>query len=212
MTFCATSLKRSHLEPPHRVTPSIALGTEDLEQGRSEVAYLLRRAHSKSLGDSLSELRVVFDPVADDANHFGQLDHHLAVLIRSHSQRGQRRDLLGGHVPQLLLYDPVEQTRGQASTACMKFICRQTFITRQKLDETQRQCGLTDDDYIILVKVIIIILIFLIFFSISCVISTAKSSHTAASDVTSLHQINDCNAQVLLTRTCLTTIKTKIIV
>lgn len=65
----------------------------------------------RAAGNSLSELRVVFDSVADDADHFGELGHHLAVLVRAHTRRGQRRDLDGGVVPQLLLYDPVERTQ-----------------------------------------------------------------------------------------------------
>lgn len=73
-----------------------------------------------SAEDLLSELRVVFDSVADDANHFGQLDHHLAVLVRVHTQRGQRRDVRGGGVPQLLLDDPAVQTAVKTSGAFVK--------------------------------------------------------------------------------------------
>lgn len=72
----------------------------------------------KRLTDSLLELLVIFDPVADDADHFAQLGHHLLLLhsLYLHSQWSEGRHVLRRHILQLLLYDPARVQDSKTET------------------------------------------------------------------------------------------------
>lgn len=54
----------------------------ETERGCGSLHVLVFTTHGGLYGDSLLELLVVSDPVADDADHFAQLGHHLLLLLR----------------------------------------------------------------------------------------------------------------------------------
>lgn len=68
----------------------------------------------KQLRNSLLERSVCVHPVSNDANHCGQLGHHLLLLVILYFHQGSEGwDILRGYIFQLVLYDPGRDQQGK---------------------------------------------------------------------------------------------------